>query len=167
MRLSLLALLARTLLLTVGAFAALPACSSERCRSVSGPFTSVVIPPPACESAANLCTHGTLTGDLEAVYDFTANTQSMADDPGHPGRSNYTGTSLITSSTGDGTLLGEDTGFLDPDGKGSADFETTVVVVGGTDRWEGASGRLVAVGVLDFMTGDAAGSYSGTLCEAD
>lgn len=157
--------LARTLSYALGATLALSACSSEPCRSVSGPFTSVVVQPPECQSAGNLCTHGALTGDLDAAYDFNASSQTMSMDPAHPGRIEFTGKSVITPTSDDGIINSDDTGFIDPDGKGGAAFETTVMMIGGTGSWEGTTGKLVASGTIDFMTGKTSGSYTGTLCE--
>jgi hypothetical protein len=125
----------------------------------------VIIQPPECKSTGDLCTHGALTGDLDAAYDFNASSQTMSKDPAHPGRIEFAGKSVITPTANDGVMHSDDTGFIDPDGKGGAAFETTVVIIDGTGSWEGETGKLVASGTVDFMTGKTSGSYTGTLCE--
>jgi hypothetical protein len=141
----------------------------HHCRALDGPFSSVLVPPPQCTSAVGLCTHGVLTGDLEASYDFTADTLAPANDPDHPGRLLYTGTSVITPSSGAarGQLFSDDTGFLDPDPTGTAYFATTVHVIRGTKRFKRTTGTLVATGTLNFATGEASGTYTGEFCKTD
>lgn len=141
----------------------------HRCRHVDGPFTSTVIPPPpagSCASPVGLCTHGILHGDLEATYDFTAQTLMPANDPEHPNRLVYTGTSVITALHGHAQMFSNDTGYLDMNADPTAEspFATTVVIQSGTRRWQHTGGMLVASGNLVFATGDAVGSYVGSLC---
>lgn len=136
-----------------------------RCHAVDGPFTSVLVPPPTCTSPVGLCTHGILTGDLDATYDFTASTIEVVDDPAHPGREHYTGTSVITLSHGRGQMFSDDYGDLDPQPDGTeAAFATTVNIKTGTKAGANITGSLVASGILDFISGDATGSYVGKLC---
>ena len=143
----------------------------RRCQAIDGPFTSTLIPPPQCASPVGLCTHGILHGDLEATYDFTAATLMPVDDPEHPGRLVYTGTSVITPAKGSkphGQLFSDDTGYLDPDpASPMAYFATTVHVVRGTKDAKHTTGSLIAEGALNFITGAAVGSYSGELCGHD
>jgi hypothetical protein len=139
----------------------------DHCRDVQGPFTSTLVPPPTCTSPVGLCTHGILHGDLEATYDFTFATLVPADDPAHPGRMIYTGTSIITPTDKPnvvGQMFSDDDGFLDPSPDGTANFETTVHVDRGTKLEKHTDGTLVASGVLNFATGEAVGSYIGELC---
>jgi hypothetical protein len=135
------------------------------CRPVSGPFTSVVVPPPQCTSVVGLCTHGLLHGSLEATYDFTADSLMPANDPAHPGRLLYTGTSVIALAHG--TMFSDDHGFLDPTPTGTAYFATTVHVIRGVKRYSNTTGTLVASGILNFATGEAVGTYTGELCRHD
>ena len=140
--------------------------SANQCRAVDGPFTSVLIPPPECQSPVGLCTHGILTGDLAATYDFTFAT--LAPDPNVPGRLLYTGKSVITPNNGAGQMFSDDSGYLDPDQSDpDAYFATTVHVLRGTKNDKKTVGTLVASGVLNFMTGQATGSYEGTLCHVN
>ena len=142
--------------------------SENQCRDVDGPFTSVLVAPPECQSPVGLCTHGILVGDLESDYDFTATTLEPADDPDHPGRLIYTGVSVITPKNGAGQMFSDDTGYLDPDATDpNAYFATTVHVMRGTKNDKKTTGTLVASGVLNFITGEAVGSYTGTLCHVN
>ena len=50
---------------------------------------------------------------------------------------------------------------------GTADFVSIVHIVGGTGKYAGASGEIVATGVLDFVSGEAVGSYEGEICKRD
>jgi hypothetical protein len=138
----------------------------NQCRAIEGPFTSNVVPVPPCTSPVGLCTHGILEGDLDAIYDFTAQTLQPANDPDHPNRLVYTGTSVITLDNGSAQMISNDHGFLDmnADPTGPSPFETTVVIASGTHRFKHTSGQLVAGGLLTFATGEAVGSYTGELC---
>ena len=126
---------------------------AKDCKAVSGSFSAV--PPVTCVSPVGICTHGTLTGGLDATYDFVADTRSDA----FPIAS-LTGHSTIT--TDKGVLTGQDTSTLDVT---TGAFTTTVDIVGGTGKYEGAEGQIVATGVFDFVTGSTAGTYVGTVCK--
>jgi hypothetical protein len=155
------------------ATAAAPSALAKECRAIDGPFTSTLVPPPACTSPIGLCTHGLLTGDFPGTYDFTFQTLFPVSDPAHPGRFFYTGTSVITP-TGhhhrhhqhQGTLVSEDHGYLDMNPSGGSPFVTTVMIASGTGHFSDVSGVIVAQGVLDLSTGQAVGSYTGALCES-
>jgi hypothetical protein len=116
------------------------------CHAVSGAFTAVS--PPDCPSF--LCTHGTLTGDLAATYDFVAT--------GVTPEGAVAGMSTITLANG-AVIHGSDTSVLHPDGT----FVTTVRIVGGTRQYAHASGALVAPGAFT-SNGGTEGTYSGTIC---
>ena len=116
------------------------------CHAVSGDFTAVA--PPDCPSF--LCTHGRLTGDLSATYDFVAT--------GLTPEGAVTGSSTITLDNG-AVIRGSDTSVLHPDGT----FVTTVRIVGGTRQYAHATGALVAPGAFT-ATGGTEGTYSGTIC---
>jgi hypothetical protein len=152
--------------LALAASASPALAGGDKCEPVNGPFTSEIVPPPPCESVVGLCTHGILLEDLEATYDFVADSMAPSTDPAHPGRLVYTGHSVITfNNPGKGQLFGEDTGFLDPDAFGNAHFETTVNIVSGTRSSKRYTGMLVAEGDLSFATGHAVGTYSGEVCK--
>jgi hypothetical protein len=143
--------------------AALTAATSARadngkCEDVEGEFTSVAVDGP---SPVGINTLGVLTGNLkDATYFFVMLT--LVPNPADPATLLYTGESRITLKNGK-ELFGEDTGFLVPGPDGLAPFETTVNIVGGTGKYQ--SGQIVASGVLDLTTGDAAGVYQGEVCK--
>src|SRR5437773_4176599 len=85
-----------------------PARADRDCRAVDGPFTSTLVPPPTCQSPVGLCTHGILTDDLRATYDFTFATLVPAPDANHPDRYFYTGKSVITANDGNSQLFSDD-----------------------------------------------------------
>lgn len=130
------------------------------CKSFSGDFTAVA--PAACASPVGICTHGTLTGGFPSTYDFVADTLVST---GVPGEFAYTGHSIITTVHG-AQVFGSDSGVLTFLPNGTAPFVTTVQVVGGTRQYEGATGQIVAPGVLNLATGGTVGTYSGTICKA-
>jgi hypothetical protein len=131
------------------------AARAKDCTNVSGPFSAV--PPATCASPVGICTHGRLTGGLDAAYDFVADSQTVA----FPIAS-LTGHSTITIDKGGAQLLGQDTSTLS---LLTGDFTTTVHIVGGTHQYKRAGGTIVAVGVFDFATGATAGTYSGRICK--
>ena len=135
----------------------------NHCKVVYGPFTSVVVPDPA--PPAVLATRGLLEGKLDGTYDFRAFTL-VPDDPAAPTQLTYEGESVITTKRGD-LLFGEDTGVLHLLPDGTADFVSIVHIVGGTGKYAGASGEIVATGVLDFVSGEAVGSYEGEICKRE
>jgi hypothetical protein len=150
--------------LAAALLAAPPAHADGDCRAADGPFTSTLVPPPTCASPVGLCTHGILTDDLPATYDFTFATLVPAPDADHPNRYFYTGKSVITADRGGAQMFSDDHGYIDLDPTGLAPFVTTVMIQSGTGRWQGRTGVIVASGNLDFSTGDAVGSYAGALC---
>ena len=154
--LRMIGVLAITALMSIGGSAAVLAAEPT---FVSGPFTSVTVPPPACHSPVGICTLGHLTGDLDASYAFTIFTFVP-----HPGLANvfdYTGDSTITMTHGGAVLRSHDTGMMDTTNPAAVPFETTVFIYSGTRDFAGATGTLVAFGKLSFITGQASGHYVG------
>lgn len=143
---------------------ALPAAaqsSRSRCRAAEGTFTSsLVTDPAACDSPIGMCTSGQLEGGMEGTYEFTFLT--MMPDPSDPSVVHYTGRSVVTTATG--VLYGEDRGVMRMHGDGTASFVTTVEVYAGEGCFAGATGRIVAPGRLDLMTGQAEGAYGAYVC---
>jgi len=137
------------------ALAAAGPARAKDCTDVSGPFSAV--PPASCASPVGICTHGQLTGGLNATYDFVADTQTVV----FP-IATLTGHSTITMDKGGAVLLGQDTSTLS---LLTGAFTTTVHIVGGTQQYKNGSGTIVAVGVFDFTTGGTAGTYTGTICK--
>jgi hypothetical protein len=138
-----------------GALAAAGVARAKDCTDVSGPFSAV--PPASCASPVGICTHGQLTGGLNATYDFVADTQTVV----FP-IATLTGHSTITMDKGGAVLRGQDTSTLS---LLTGAFTTTVHIVGGTQQYKKGSGTIVAVGVFDFATGGTAGTYTGTICK--
>lgn len=138
------------------------AVADSGCVAVSGPFETTQVYPPECTSATGLCTHGVLHGDIVGTYDFSMDSLAPALDPADPTLFVFTGTSLI--ETADGTMTAHDTGRLWYNVLAPSPFETIVNIDGGSGAYEGASGRLVATGELDFSTGRGVGTYTGDVC---
>ena len=149
--------------LLAAALASAGAAAAKECKAVAGDFTSALVPPPECRSATGLCTRGTLTGDLRATYDFAIATTQP--DPSVSARLLYAGSSVITRTHGGAQLFGQDTGFMDTANPLAVPFVTTVNIVGGTKQFSGAAGQIVASGTLNFVTGEAVGSYTGEICK--
>src|SRR5207248_4454231 len=123
----------------------------DDCDDVEGPFRSVLV-TAGCDSPVGICTHGLLTGDLVATYDFTMLT--LVPDPADPTAELYTGTSVITTKDGS-KLFTKDTGIIYP-GSVPAPFVTTANLVSGTGKFRNVcGGKIVASGKLDFATGEA------------
>jgi hypothetical protein len=128
----------------------------SECHAFYGPFTSVVVPPPACKSPVGLCTHGTLVGELPATYDFTALTQTT--DPNNPNIVTLTGKSIVT--TGAGVIYTDDVSVIN---FATGDFVTKALVQ--KTKIRGAkTGGFIAAGNLNLATGQAIGNYSAILC---
>jgi len=126
------------------------------CHAFYGPFTSVVVPPPACKSPVGLCTHGTLVGELPASYDFTALTQTT--DPNNPNIVTLTGKSIVTTAAG--VIYTDDVSVIN---FATGDFVTKALVH--KTKIRGAqTGGFIAAGNLNLATGQAVGNYSAILC---
>ena len=149
-------LLPVVLLLSVAPARAEDGENKSECHAFYGPFTSVVVPPPACKSPVGLCTHGILVGELPATYDFTALTQTM--DPNNPNVVTLTGKSIVT--TGAGVIDTDDVSVIN---FATGDFVTKALVH--KTKIRGAkTGGFIAAGNLDLTTGQAVGNYSAILC---
>lgn len=145
--------------LTLGTFTA--SAENDGCKPVSGPFTSTVVAGEECQSPVGICTLGILEGNFHALYEFTMLTLVPAD-PNNPALFVYTGVSTITLRSGK-QLFSIDTGFMDMTDPTSVPFETTAHITGGTGQY--TSGQIVATGILNLVTGEAAGSHSGEICK--
>jgi hypothetical protein len=133
------------------------------CQEHSGDFTSTLVQPPACHSPIGICTHGVLTGDVEGTYDFIMTDLVCGSDPLDPALCTYTGDSIVTSEKG--TIVTKDTGVmhqLPP--PALTPFVTTAEFINGTRRYKNATGVFVATGELNFITGEAVGTYSLQVC---
>lgn len=110
-------------------------------------------------SPVGLCTHGILTGEFPATYDFTALTQTT--DPNDPNVVTLTGKSIVT--TVKGVIYTDDVSVIN--------FVTgafvTKALVHRTNLREAKSGGFIAAGNLDLATGQATGNYSAILCSRE
>ena len=131
----------------------------SRCHAFYGPFTSVVVVPPACLSPVGLCTNGILTGEFPATYDFTALTQTT--DPSDPNVVTLTGKSVVTTS--EGVIYTDDVSVIN---FVTGDF-VTKALVHKTNLRQARSGGFIAAGNLNPATGQAIGNYSAVLCSGD
>lgn len=133
------------------------------CKTTGGTFTSNLVPPPTCTSpvTVGICTTGALNGKFPESYDFVMDTLV----PTPSGQLQYTGHSVITRTNGGATLIGQDTGVMTFTGPTTANFVTTVNVVGGTKQFTNATGQYVATGQLDLVTGVATGTFTSTVCK--
>ena len=129
---------------------------NAQCHAFYGPFSSVIVPPPDCQSPVGLCTHGTLTGEFPATYDFTALTEET--DTEHPNSVRLTGMSVVTTSKG--VIHTDDVSVLN---MVTGDF-VTKAIVHDSDIAQAQSGGFIAAGNLNLMTGEATGNYSAILC---
>ena len=129
------------------------------CQEFSGDFTSTLVPPPTCQSPIGLCTHGLLTGDVEGTYDFVI-TEFVCDPD--PSQCTYVGDSIVTTEKG--TIITRDTGVMDTTVPTAVPFVTTAAFIDGTLRYKNATGVFVATGELNFITGEAVGTYSLQVC---
>jgi hypothetical protein len=131
----------------------------SRCHAFYGPFTSVVVLPPDCTSPVGLCTHGILTGEFPATYDFTALTQTT--DANDPNVVTLTGKSIVTTSRG--VIYTDDVSVIN---FATGDF-VTKALVHRTNLRQAKSGGFIAAGNLDPATGQASGNYSAILCSRE
>lgn len=138
----------------------------DRCLELEGPFSSTTVEGPLCPSPVGLCTHGILAGPLrDASYDFIVET--FEPDPEDPTRVIATGVSVVT--TKQGQMFTDDVSILQFTGPDPSDpvlFETTATITSGTQRWKHTTGEFVATGTLNFVTGEAIGSYTASLCRS-
>jgi hypothetical protein len=139
----------------VAALALAGVAAAKECKPVSGTFSAVNVFPPECTSPVGFCTRGTLTGDLDAGYEFSQTAATVA----FPFVT-FTGASTITRTHGGAQLFGSDLGTIN---LVDQTFTTIVNVVGGTKQYEGASGQIVATGNLT-ATGTE-GTYTGVICK--
>lgn len=135
--------------------------TAATCKTTEGTFTSTLVPPPACPSPIGLCTIGALDGKWPETYSFVFDTLVPVD----ASQSVYTGHSVVTRTHGGATLVGQDTGVMNFTGPTTATFVTTVNIVGGTKQFKNATGQYVATGQLDFVTGQAIGTFTSSVCK--
>ena len=142
----------------------------DRCNSVSGTLTSIVVPigqplsdGTICAAAPGLfCTTGVAVGDLRGIFDFTANTFDPLANPdfGETGVGIFTGNLVLRMKRG--TLVFKDVGAFDAIPGSRGDFASVLTVVQGTEALAGATGRLRDEGI--FINGCVDCTYRGEIC---
>lgn len=126
--------------------------------SVSGRFSSVVVPPPTCNSPVGLCTEGTLTGGLKGTFSFRGTSVIQTVDTPSTTVVLYTGD--LTVRTKDGELMCKDAGALRTIAEGAVSSVCTIVT--GTGAYSGVTGTLQFVGNFSSTIGGV-GDYTGSL----
>ncbi len=151
---------ATSLVIALFALAALPGTvvADDACQPIAGVFESAVVPPPTCTvDPPLLCTRGVLEGDIDGTFDFTMSASTEI-----PPVAFFTGGSDIETDEV-GTLTGTDMGAID---FSNGDFVTNIRITEGSGELTGATGRIVAIGVIDLAAGTTSGDYVGELCLA-
>ena len=135
------------------------AAGGVHCQEVGGSILTNFLPAANCpESAQNLCTDGTATGDLKGAVG--ARILSISGNVFHVLHH------WVTES-GDTIFLNEAdaTNFTTSDpNHGLAVYLNGIMINGGTGRFEGATGTIFSFGAADLTLGNAIFRYSGTVC---
>ncbi len=126
--------------------------------SITGHFSSTVVPAPACTSPVGVCTEGTLTGGVKGTFSFTGTSLIQTADTPTTSVLLYTGDIIVR--TKDGQFTCKDAGAFRTTGDGAVSSVCTIV--GGTGAYAGVSGTLQFVGSFS-STGGGIGDYSGSL----
>jgi len=124
--------------------------AQPQCAPAHGLFEDHVVSP------APLTTEGRVLGSLHGDLHFTlANeTPSLT-----PNVAFYDAQSSI--HTEDGDVNFSEAGSIDG---ANGNFAVLQTIVGGTGRYQGATGQLHAHGSFDFTTGQGHGEYEGSVC---
>jgi len=139
--------------------------AADGCHKINAQFAGAYVIPPDCPSPLGLCTQeqiiggGLLTGTSRGH--FVAAVPLVATGlPVSPTILSYVFEFVITTERG--TLTLRDTGIFD---QASGEFTDLSRVVGGTERFEGASGTLFLNGKFTDAT-SFEGDISGEICLA-
>ena len=132
-------------------------------RPMAGQFTAIAAPAaPRCGANAltlgfeisGTATHlGALTGSGSNCTEFTLASSAVAV---------WDGMATFTAADGS-TLTSTSEGTQDAPVAGRATFSIDHTIIGGTGRFDGASGEWVVTGVIDFTTGTIEGRVTGWL----
>lgn len=124
---------------------------SPKCSPAHGLFEDhLVTPPPTLTTAGRVL--GSLHGDLH--FALVNQTPSLTPTVGF-----YDAQSSI--QTDDGDVHFSEAGSIDGV---TGNFAVVQTIVGGTGRYQGATGQLLAHGNFSFATGQGHGEYEGTVC---
>jgi hypothetical protein len=127
------------------------AAQAPHCSPAHGLFEDhLVTPPPVLTTAGRVL--GTLHGDLN--FALVNQTPSLTPTVGF-----YDAQSSIHTDEGD--LNFSEAGSIDGV---TGNFAVLQTIVGGTGRYQGATGQLMAHGNFSFASGKGQGEYEGTVC---
>lgn len=134
---------------------------AQNCKAVHGHFINqVLVSGPSCTSPVGTCVSGRAIGVLKG--DFLATVTSITPSIDTAVTAVIFETADLVIHTKDGDLhLKEATAYnADPNGHG--DLGDVVTIVGGTEKWAGATGRLRVWGNLTITESDV--TYDGDVC---
>ena len=136
------------------------AAGGVHCQDVGGSILTNFLPAANCpESAQNLCSDGTATGDLRGAVG--ARILSISGNVFHVLHHWVTESGdtifLNEADATNYTVSGDPNHVL-------AVYPNGVEITGGTGRFEGATGTIFAFGAADLQLGQAVFHYSGTVC---
>jgi hypothetical protein len=123
---------------------------------ISGESSSERVTGSDCSSPVGLCTKGRMSGTISGDYRSVATELTPSS---VPGMLYVRATTVITTSGGELTV--EEHALVNSSPDGFGEHTSLGQVVGGTGRWEGASGFLHAVG--DSASGSNVSVLSGKL----
>jgi len=134
-----------------------PAAAGEQVPfkgTLEGSFTVIPVPPPSINRVLEATGHATQLGDF--TYDF----------PHTVGRSvtpaTATGTATFTAANGD-QVFASISGEATPVAPGVLLVVELGTILGGTGRFEGASGSFVMERLIDAINLTTEGSFDGTI----
>ena len=138
-----------------------PIALAQDCEPVNGRFEAVVVPPGTghCPPVAGaLCTAGRVWGGINGTYKFVLTAAiPAATASGIPTALFYTGQSIISMHDGS-TVVGTDSGALDPPPGGQRGFASLISFD------TGARGQIRLIGQFSDTGMGTAGEYEGRFC---
>lgn len=134
--------IAAAALLLTSVIAAAPASADPNCHTRHGSVTIEIVTDPTCPSTVGLCANVQFRGGLRGESRFTGTSLVPSVDVAATGIVFLTGDNHIRTSRGD--LFVKDAIVFNTTGE--AEFSEVDTIVGGTGDYEGATGRLQAVG---------------------
>ena len=151
-------LIAATVVVSASVFA------DQQCKPVVGSFEAHLVSiQDGCASPVGLCTTGRVWGGIQGTYEFTMTNAIQNGEPTVPTILFFTGQSVVTLNNGD-TVLGTDTGAIDPP-PGQGGFASLITFRhGGTGSTANATGQIRLRGEFDPIAGTTSGDYLGTIC---
>ena len=129
-------------LLLTSVIAAAPASATPSCHTRIGTVSIEIFTDSTCLSAVGLCAKVQFRGGLRAESDFVGTSLTPSVDVASTGIVFLTGDNHIRTRHGD--LFVKDAIVFNTTGE--AEFSEVDTIVGGTGLYEGATGRLQAVG---------------------